>query len=361
MSGRKRVFPKKDLIELFHLFENSIVLEDGRVLKPSHKFWSELKVKHKIPNTAKAIYIDALKWHRQQQKPRTKSNDEVTHSDTFAELLETEIEMNSSNDTNECFELNKSDITFSVKLSPRNWETVKPIPRNYHRRAHKTHKSGQRTYLVLQPGTWTSLFAEEIAVHPKNIICNFAFDGGRVTEGGEHYINLSGKCTTCDAKLIGVLNKMPIKGDTINFEFLIKNFDESRHNGKKGVNSVRVNGFQARGLATSSKPAVVLHRNLSTKNGGMFEKPKGRVPTANAIRILQCRERSKARLSKDIFLSLQYSKESPKYVNTIHLIGMAPFSAIYGSSNQIRLFNTEVNITYKIQYSISMGIKNMEM
>lgn len=185
MTGRKRIYPKKNLVDLFHLFENRIVREDGRVLKPSDKFWSELKVKHNIPNTVKSIYTDALKWRQQQQKTGTKSNVEISDSDTFAELLESEMELNSSNDADVSFDLNRADIRFAVKLSPQNWETVKPIPRNYHSQADKTHKNGQRTYLVLQPGAWTSLFAEKIAEHPKNVICNISFKGG-VTEGGKH-------------------------------------------------------------------------------------------------------------------------------------------------------------------------------
>lgn len=60
-----------------------------------------------------------------------------------------------------------------------------------------------------------------------------------------------------------MLHKIPIEGETITFDFLIVNFDESRHNGKNGVNGVRVNKIQARSLATSKEPAILLHRNAS--------------------------------------------------------------------------------------------------
>lgn len=169
------------------------------------------------------------------------------------------------------------------------WETIQPVPRRYHRNADQTHcvthKSEQRTYLVLKPGAWTSLFAEKIANHSQNIICDFAFNGGHVTKGGKYFVNVTANCIACEAKLIGILREIPAENETVTFEFLIKDFDEIRHDGKS--KSVRVTGSQARSLATSQKPPITLHRNLAAKNSQMFQKAKGRVASSNAIRLSQ--------------------------------------------------------------------------
>lgn len=71
----------------------------------------------------------------------------------------------------------------------------------------------------------------------------------------------------------------------------------------------------------------------------MFQQPKGRTPSANAIRNLQSRNRAKELHSPDIFKSLLCLQASKKYVKTIHMIGMSPFFIIFGSCNQFRLYN----------------------
>lgn len=115
-------------------------------------------------------------------------------------------------------------------------------------------------------------------------------------------------------------------------------FDGKLHEGS--TKKVKVTSSQAQSLAASKKPAIVLHRQLGAKSGEMSKLPKGRVPTANSIRILQSRCRQKEKLSPDIFTSLLYLKTSKKYVDTIHSISISPFFfVIFGSSNQFLLYN----------------------
>lgn len=128
--------------------------------------------------------------------------------------------------------------------------------------------------------------------------------------------------------------------------FAVLRFDESKH--QHNPKRVKVTGAQAQSLAKSSKSAVVLHRELSARGGKMFEASRGRVPDAHAIRSLQYREREKQKLSSDIFKSLFYLQNSPKYANIIHTIGYSPFHVMYGSPNQFRLLYLKRNKMTKL-------------
>lgn len=342
-SGPKRVFPLDQLIKYFEENEADIVLAPGKILPPSDKFWMRLKNKYKINKTEKSIYTDALKWHK---KCESEKNEEIPTEkiDDFDDLLEDEIEFNSadsseyesetSDDSSGCA---KSDIQFSMKITYNTWKLILPTSRSYHRKADKTHKGGVRKYLVLKPGFWSNVFAEKIAQHPKNIICDWAFKKARVSGDSKHYVVITASCINCKSKLCAVLEKKPQENEEVKFTCVVKNFNEKRH--EESTKKVKVSGSQAKSLAVSKKPAIVLHRNLAAKSGEMFKQAKGRVPTANAIRNLQSRHRAKEKLSPEIFTSLLYLQTSKKYVDTIHSIGMSPFFVIYGSNNQFRLYN----------------------
>lgn len=71
----------------------------------------------------------------------------------------------------------------------------------------------------------------------------------------------------------------------------------------------------------------------------MFEAPKGRVISENAIRVGQYRQRQKDKLSDDPVISLQLLKASHAFGAMIHGIGLDPFFIMYGSPNQFLLFD----------------------
>lgn len=223
----------------------------------------------------------------------------------------------------------KSDIQFLIKLTHNTWTLIQPIPRSYHRRADKTHKSGVREYLVLKSGFWSNVFVDKIAEHRKNIICNWSFKNSRVSNSGKYYIMINAACINCQAKLFAFLKTIPNENEEVVFTCIVKGFDETRH--VEGNKKVKVSGSQVRSLATSSESAIVLHRQLCAKSDEMFQQPKGRTPSANAIRNIQSRNRAKELLSPDIFKSLLYLQASKKYIKTIHMFGMSPFFVIFGS------------------------------
>lgn len=368
-TGPKRDFSLDKLIKIFEKYEKKIVRDDDKILRPKDVFWTDLKTKYKIPAKEKNIYTDAWKWHKNLKgKDSEKNND-------FDDSLEEEIELDSSKDsmkdssfTDDDKNCDKSDIKFSIILTSELWKLIEPVPRSYHRRSNKRNKSGVRVYSVLKPGAWSSVIIEQIAQHPKNIICNWAFKNARVSSNGKYYVFITANCINCQSKLFITLKTKPADNVEVKFTCIVKDFDESRHT--ESDKKVKVCGSQAQLLAASKKSAIALHRQLAAKSGEMFEQPKGRVPSANAIRNLQSRHRAKARLSPDTFTALLYLQASKKYVETIHMVSISPFVVIYGSNNQFRLFKmyekknalTKINCdsTGSVLRKIGMYIINSE-
>lgn len=245
-TGPKRKFPLEQLIKLFEEYKADIVLSDEKIIPPSNKFWAAFKNKYNLEADKKAIYTDALKWHK---KCVSEKNEKISKEkiNDFDDILEDEIEVTStdsfeyesetSDDSTSCA---KSDIQFSIKLTYNTWMLIQPTSRSYNRRAEKSHKGGVRQYLVLKPGFWSNVFAEKIAQHKKDIICDWAFKNARVSADGKHYVVVTANCINCKSKLCAVLEKKPMENEEVKFTCVVKNFDEKRH--QDSTKKVKVSG-----------------------------------------------------------------------------------------------------------------------
>lgn len=124
------------------------------------------------------------------------------------------------------------------------------------------------------------------------------------------------------------------------FQFVVNNLNEKKHSAVEPRKDVRVGGLRAKALFTSDKKAAVLKRQIvSESSQNMFEPPKGRDISGNAIRSGQCRQRQTKKMSYSPLQALEYLKVSNLYRSTIHMTGINPFFVIYGSPNQFLLFN----------------------
>lgn len=329
-----------DLHKIFESRLNEIEC-NGKIHAPSNKIWSTLKRQHSISKAGKALYNDCWRWYNNRQKYQAKDavsdRNEAFDSELNSSLNELSLSDFDCDNESSDEKLDTPQIKFSITLSHEVWKTIEPVPKSYHRAADKMHNSGKRLYLALNPGTWSSLLVEKIADHPKKIICNWSFKRAKVYVNGAQYISVLAKCVTCGSTLIGCVQNKPKENENVVFKFAVNEFDESKHVNTTKI--VKVTGSQARSLATSNKPAVVLHRKLSAQAGEMFETARGRVPTAHAIRNVQYRERQKNVLSSDIFKAIYHLQNSPKYANTIHEVGYSSFYVMYGSPNQFALYN----------------------
>lgn len=329
-----------DLHDIFNEREDEIIDHDGKLRAPSDRIWSVLKRQHKIAKSEKALYNDCWRWNNCRQYRKEPSCDISGGSDEFFDESFnslSELSLNDSDYENDEKKDNQQKMAFSITLTSSVWKTIEPVPRKYERAADQMHKKGKRVYLSLQPGAWTSLLADKIAEHTKNIVCDWSFKRARVTEKGRHYIAICAKCVTCRSSLIGFLQNKPEQNENVVFKFAVIGFDETKH--EHTQKKVKVTGSKAKSLATSTKSAVVEHRKLSAKAGEMFEAARGRVPSAHAIRNLQYRQRQKNKLSSDVFKALFYLQNAPNYANIIQSIGFSPFYVIYGSPRQFALYN----------------------
>lgn len=334
---------KDNLSDLHNIFidrEEELISDDGKVRPPSDIIWSILKRQHRIAKSEKALYTDCWKWNKNRQYSKEASCEISGASDEFFdESINSlsELSLNDSDWENDEKKDNQQKIAFSITLTSNQWKIIKPVPKKYERAADEMHKKGKRVYLALQPGAWTSLLTDKIAEHPKKIVCDWAFKRAKVTEKGKHYIVICAKCVTCGSTLVGFLQNKPMENEDVVFKFAVIGFDGTKH--EHTQKNVKVTGSKAKSLATSTKSAVVEHRQLSAKGGEMFEMARGRVPSAHAIRNIQYRHRQKSKLSSDVFKSLFYLQNAPKYANVIQGIGFSPFYVICGSPRQFALYN----------------------
>lgn len=283
--------------------------------------------------TLKALYTEGLKWWKNKKH----QNQTPTHHDNFdtsVELTASDIDSVSSDLSDEN---NSEDIFFSLILSYNVWETIQPVAKEY-KRNEKSHKSNSRTYYVLESGLWTSVLVDRIAQNQQDIICTWAFKNAKVYINGEKYINLKANCTTCGAILIGFVAQKPNEGENVKFQFKIQNFNADKH--AEGRKNVRIGGSIAKELFTSKKSASVLKKEMISKSGAkMFEEPKGREVSENAIRAGQCRNRQADKLFTSPLLALEYLKGTNAYGPSIHMTGLSPFFAMYAGNNQFALFD----------------------
>lgn len=295
---------------------------------------NDVRIKKKM--TIGALYTDALKWYNDTSNVENSPPAKATENklkDISLELSEPE---DASTDSETDFHETESvDLHFSFALAFEVWQTMEPVPKQYDRH-DSTHTTKLRTYHVLEPGLWTNILAEKIAEHRKKIICTRSFKRAKVYMNGEKYVTISAICTTCRASLVGYVADKPKEGEKVKFSFNVVNFNEEAH--RAGRKNVRISGKRAKDLFESKEIASVLRRNEITESGAeMFEQPKGRDVTENAIRCGQYRHRQSKKLSDSPIQAVEYLKESNLYGPSIHWISTMPFSVMYGSPNQFIL------------------------
>ncbi len=330
MSRGRPKSEKSDILEqLFESQQDQIILND-KVVPPKTEIWSGF-MQYGNP---KAIYTAALRWW----KERSHVNQETILDDTKGSM---EISLESKNDSslNSSGENIPSTKKFSVVLSNEVWKTIEPCQTVYRRKLDGTHKSGIRSYYTMKAGVWTNVLSDHIADCRANIICNWSFGRAKVYLSGEVYVDITAKCATCKAVLHGVVKSKPKNDiDPIRFNFSVQNFDEKRHMDKNTVKSVRNYGVRPYEYGKSSKTAMVLTRQRIKATTKIFEAPKGRQFTANAVRCAQYRNRLAKKLSTCPYTALEYLQASHSCVDTIHLNSRSPFACLYFSPSQLQLY-----------------------
>lgn len=234
------------------------------------------------------------------------------------------------------------------------WKTIKPVQTKYRRNDRATTK---RMYYTLEPGLWTTILVDRISKHRMKIICTWSFKRSKVYLNGEWYIRVFATCTTCKATLNGGVRKIPSANSDVKFTFIVSNFKPNKHDGHR--KNVRIGGQRAKELFSSTDKASVIKRRIINESGvQIIEPPKGRDISENAIRAGQSRTKQAKKLSPSPLQALEYLKATKAFGPSMHMTGLSPFFAIYGSPNQFALFKSysQRNAYTKITCDATGGI-----
>lgn len=330
MVGRKGAVDREELYNVFSSYEDKII-ENGRVVAPTSEAWKKLS--ESLSNTnPKAIYSAALRWYRSE-------NEKHEVSEVICYEFD-DISMEDSGDASTS--LNTTDspkcerINLNIYLSADVWKRISPVPVRHNRCAERNRKNRSRIVMTLKKGVWSNIILEKIAKHRKNVICNWSFKSAKVYVSGKFYVTITAKCINCGANLQGFMKKKPVNdNEMVKMCFTVKNFNEELH--ATNTKTVKSQGDKVKKIQESAKSALALQQELAEEYS-MFQNPKGRPFTLNAIRCAKYHHRNEKKLSDDPFKALMYLQEMKAYANTIHMNGQNPLIFIYTSPGQIRLF-----------------------
>lgn len=307
----------------------------------SNELWNQIKQDYELPKsvTPGAIYTAMLDMFRQiiDQNKKVDPNEE---SRNITNNLD---ESNQIDEINDSLEVQqhvspKNIVKFQVNLSITVWNRIKPERQIYNRMWDNHHRQLDRKYLVLPKGVWTYCLSQAIARQKKGIPCHWTFKRGKVYPDGSKYITVAGSCTICNAKLNGFLRAKP---DTptkfVRLMMEVENIDYSIHGKSIEQKNVKIHGNITRALCEKDQPATAITRNMLCESVGLFETPKERIATPNAIRCSQYRTRKQDHLNDCPLKALQILKLS-YYDKWIRAIGLDPFYAIYANTDQEILY-----------------------
>lgn len=142
----------------------------------------------------------------------------------------------------------KSDKTFKLIISEKNWDNVKPVVRQY----------SNRRYLKLKPGEWTNLFAAKIWEQTK-IPCAFVFKNATVfpSLNAKCFVRFNAICKECKATLNGKMFKKPYEGQDAMFDCVLVGFNNQINHIKKRQLSGSLRQKIAGHLIDAKEPATI--------------------------------------------------------------------------------------------------------
>lgn len=341
-GGRPTSFTQEKKDEIFEKYAD--FFRDNKKVPPkTDQIWLKIKEDHKLPKsvTPNAIYSAMLKKFNLivaiEKKDQSIESNESNKSNTSIQS------MNGSKSDNN----NENEIEFKIKMSSNTWERMKPVGITYKRNDDdgKGRRKDDRKYKVLKEGVWTYSLSRAIAKQRKDVPCRWCFKRCKVftSEYAEKYITVHGYCNTCKAQLNGHIKNKP-KDDAVFVDFYIKisKIDYVKHDQCKLQPNVKIDGRTAQSIYGSEESygqaAAIQRRLLRQSVDGMFEAPTERVPTKNAIRCTQYRQRKLTQIDPCPIKSIEMLKLS--YHNDwIQMIGCNPFYVSYVNTDTRVLYN----------------------
>lgn len=344
--GRPTHSKTAEFHKLFAANEKQIVT-NNKVVPPKSVIWQELIKSLTDKVSEKALYTAALRWWSDHRSV------EVIDSQSHCNLSNASSDFDSSTNSVDQGHV----IKFSIELSAKVWDSIKPVTKLYSRKTG--NQSGVRPYEVLKPGVWSNVILDNVTKKRRDIPCAWVFETNKCSREGTNFIKLKARCNVCGSILTGLLEDEPESNEPILIRFEVTQLNRNLHDGEE-PKSIKVGGEYVKEICAKKKPATTIRRSILKRKAALFVRPYGRVPTSNAIRCMKYRHRQKEKLSTCPFKSLSYLKASSKYMNTIHFVGNDPFACIYMSPNQVKLYKAykQKNGWTKVSCDASASVAN---
>lgn len=338
-GGRPTSFSKEMKEEIFQEYEDYF-RKNQKVPPKSDKIWTAIKESSRLPKTVTegAIYTAMLVKFNQLMSPEKKDQSiESNQSNTSTKSLN-----NSKLDNS-----NENEIEFKIKISNQVWDKIKPVEIMYKRVGGegKSRRKDDRKYKVLPNGVWTYSLSRAIARQKKDVPCRWCYKRSKVftSEYAEKYLTVHGYCNTCQSELNGyILNEPNLDAVFVDFHIKITKIDYLKHDQKKIQPNVKIDSSTAQSIYGSKESygqaAVIQRKMLRQSVDEMFEAPVERVPTKNAIRCAQYRQRKLQQIDTCPIKSLEMLKLT-FHNDWIQMIGSNPFYVSYVNTDTRVLYN----------------------
>lgn len=341
-GGRPTNFTKEKKDEIFDHYAD-LFRENQKVPPKSDPIWNEIKKNFNLPKSVSpaAIYSAMLLKFNQivalEKKDQSIESNKSKESNTSIQSLN-----DSKSDKND-----GNVVEFIIKMTHNMWQQFKPVETVYKRSEEwKSRCTTDRKYKVLQNGLWTYNLSRAIARQRKDVPCRWCFKRSKVypSEFAKKYITVHGYCNTCGSELEGhILNEPKPDAVFVDFHLKIAKIDYVKHDRMKIQPNVKIDSSTAQtiyGQKENHGKAAVVHRKLLRQSvDEIFQAPVERVPSMNAIRCTQYRQRKARQVDSCPIKSLDIMKQS-EYKDWIQMIGCNPFYVSY--------VNTESQILYNV-------------
>lgn len=205
------MYDKEKLLKILIDEKNKTIDDDGKVFPPSHVIYrciSEALINsgpHVTPNHVYTI----LKNDRSGMYKAVLNAFSIDKKEIYNESKGSSFNETEKNDNSAC----KENKKFKLLIAEEKWAQMKPSESRY-----ECKRNNKRTYVSLQKGKWTHIFADKIWQQTR-IPCAFTFKRAKILKSSDakYYAKFRGNCSECGAQLVGILYNKPAKKNDVIF------------------------------------------------------------------------------------------------------------------------------------------------
>lgn len=312
---------------------NELFNSDGTLISYSHELWNQLSAKLDRKLSAQNLFISVYQDRHSWQT--------ILRNMTSKPLIINPSESGEESDDNVTSETDEGSdgatdgkIIFKVDIPYRDYVKMTPIQVKYGKKHNK------KAFTVLKQGVWTNTINDYLLKTSK-IDCNFIYKRCRVATNltrSKHFLNFSGRCKECGAKLMGWADNKPDEAMPLNLNIIIENMNTAlSHTSKRPLN-----GQKRQDIGTELfHDSASNWRRRAAESMQFGDKIPANLYNKSVLR--KCKQDKKdSRLGiteKCPIISLIELKFS-KYAGSIHLICAVPFIIHYWTPSQLVVYKS---------------------